>query len=479
MPDLSMFASHLPDVDYWSIRTLRHESEFCQAKKDVLEPIHRSQGKGYMVNIHHKGGYGYAASADFSDLGIRSTIEKAAHWAEYCSKNSITDYSAIPMPSQSGSYATPVEKAWLSLPLTERLELIRVACAELKKYDGAGLIVDWAASCAFTREFHTFWNSKGAHIDQEIDIFSPELMATAANDSDAQTRTLAGFRGAHQGGLEVMDQMGFFASSKKIADEAIQLLNAPNCPSGNMDILLSADQMMLQIHESIGHPIELDRILGDERNYAGTSFVKPEMFGSYQYGSKLLNVSFDPNVRSESASYAFDDDGTKAEKTYLIRDGILERPLGGTISQARAGLPGVANSRATSWNRPALDRMANLNVEPGVSSFDDMVSAIEKGVYMISNKSWSIDDSRNKFQFGCEWGQMIEKGRLTHVVKNPNYRGISANFWRNLKLVGDASTVGIFGTPHCGKAEPNQCIRVGHASPDCVFENIDVFGGEK
>lgn len=479
MPDLSNFEKHLPNVDFWSIRTLRQESEFCHAKKDVIEPIHRPHGEGYMVNIHHNGGYGYAASADFSASGIRSTIEKAQNWAAYCAKNSVTNYSAIQMPGESGTYQTPVEKTWHTLPIQERLALILTACKQLKEADPDNLIVDWAASSFFSREFHTLWNSNGAKIEQEINIFSPELMATAANDEDAQTRTLAGFRGAHQGGLEVMDQLGFFTSSARITDEAIQLLKAPNCPSGNMDILLSADQMMLQIHESIGHPIELDRILGDERNYAGTSFVKPEMFGNYQYGSDLLNVTFNPNIKSESASYAFDDDGTKAEKTYVIKNGILERPLGGTISQARAGMPGVANSRATSWNRPALDRMANLNVEPGTSSFDEMISATERGVYMISNKSWSIDDSRNKFQFGCEWGQMIENGKLTHTVKNPNYRGISANFWRNLKMVGNASTVGIFGTPYCGKAEPNQCIRVGHASPDCVFEGIDVFGGEK
>jgi len=245
-----------------------------------------------------------------------------------------------------------------------------------------------------------------------------------------------------------------------------------------MDAVIDPDQMMLQIHESIGHPLELDRILGDERNYAGTSFVTADMFGSYRYGSSLLNVTFDPTVPGEFASFAYDDAGTAAERVFLIRDGILERPLGGALSQVRAGLPGTANSRAQSWNRPPIDRMANINLEVGDQSIDQLIGAVERGVLLRTNNSWSIDDSRNKFQFGCEYGRLIEDGELKGVVKNPNYRGISATFWRSLAGVGDASTNQVLGTPYCGKGEPNQVIRVGHASPSCLFRDIAVFGGE-
>ena len=202
------------------------------------------------------------------------------------------------------------------------------------------------------------------------------------------------------------------------------------------------------------------------------------MFGSYRYGSPLLNVTFDPTHDEQYATYAFDDDGSPAEKTYLIRAGLLERPLGGLLSQQRAGLPGVANSRADGWNRPPIDRMANLNIEPGTTALADMIASIERGIMMRTNVSWSIDDSRNKFQFGCEWGQLIENGKLTTVVKNPNYRGISATFWRSLKMAGDAHTVEMLGTPYCGKGEPGQIMRCGHASPACLFESVDVFGGE-
>ncbi len=276
----------------------------------------------------------------------------------------------------------------------------------------------------------------------------------------------------------MIERLGLVGAAPRIADQALQLLAAPNTPSGRCDLLLMPDQMILQIHESIGHPLELDRILGDERNYAGTSFIKTEDFGRYQYGSSLLNVSFDPEIPEELASYRQDDDGSPARKEYLIREGRLLRPLGGALSQHRSGLEGVANSRASSWNRAPIDRMANLNLEPGDKSFAQLVAGIERGVLMSYNRSWSIDDARNKFQFGCEWGQLIEDGELKGVVKNPNYRGISAQFWRNLSAVGDAGTFEVLGTPYCGKGEPNQVIRVGHASPACVFSDVDVFGGD-
>jgi predicted Zn-dependent protease len=235
--------------------------------------------------------------------------------------------------------------------------------------------------------------------------------------------------------------------------------------------------MVLQIHESIGHPLELDRILGDERNYAGTSFVTPEMFGSYEYGSRLLNVTFDPAREGELASYAYDDEGTPAAREYLIREGILLRPLGGAASQARSGLPGVANARACSWDRPPIDRMANLNIEPGASTLAELIASVERGVLMDTNRSWSIDDSRNKFQFGCELGRLIEDGEFKGIVRNPNYRGISARFWRSLGGVGDAASFQVRGVTNCGKGEPNQMIHVGHASPPCLFRDVEVFGG--
>jgi predicted Zn-dependent protease len=182
-------------------------------------------------------------------------------------------------------------------------------------------------------------------------------------------------------------------------------------------------------------------------------------------------------VPGEFASYSFDDTGAPATREYLIQEGILLRGLGSLESQARMGVSGVACARASSWNRPPIDRMANLNLEPGTDSLEDMIRNIEYGVYMESNRSWSIDDQRYKFQFGCEYAKLIENGQMTKTLRNPNYRGTTPEFWHSLVRVGDYSTWEIYGTPYCGKGEPNQAIRVGHGSPICTFAGVEVFGG--
>ena len=178
------------------------------------------------------------------------------------------------------------------------------------------------------------------------------------------------------------------------------------------------------------------------------------------------------------ASYNFDDDGTPAEKKYLIKNGLLERPIGSFYSSQRTKQDYVACSRATSWNRPPIDRMGNINMEPGDTPFANMIASIEDGILLETNNSWSIDDYRNKFQFGCEKGTLIKEGQLKGVVKNSNYRGITKEFWHNLSMVGDQSSFSILGTANCGKGEPNKTIFVGNATPPCLFKNIDVFGGE-
>jgi predicted Zn-dependent protease len=302
--------------------------------------------------------------------------------------------------------------------------------------------------------------------------------ATAQDGNIVQQRSDNGsIAHSYQGGWEQFLTDDLWARSRQVGEQALELLSAPDCPTETTTLVLAPDQMMLQIHESIGHPLELDRILGDERNYAGGSFVQPSDFGTLQYGSALLNVTFDPTVPHELASYAFDDTGAIATKTHLIKNGLLERGLGSLESQARSGVAGVACARASSGNRPPIDRMANINLEPGALSFTELIADIESGVFMESNRSWSIDDQRYKFQFGCEYAKRIANGQLTTTLKNPNYRATTPQFWHSLVKVGDRDTWQIFGTPYCGKGEPNQAMRVGHGAPVCAFANIEVFGG--
>jgi len=471
---INTFKAVVPRVDFWSLRLVSEETETLCVRGGVVQPPGLAHDRGVHITLMDRGGCAYAATSALTREGLQAACERAQQWLEPGRRHALVEARQQPRPQRSGSYASQVAIPWESWRLEEKLELLQDINHTLQADD---CIVDRLAFLSRCETDVMLLSSDAVTIEQKFHHIIPGYTAVANRDTQTQMRSGGGWRSARQGGLEQLADFNFPDGARQVAEEAIALIDAPECPEATADLLLMPSQMMLQIHESIGHPLELDRILGDERNYAGTSFVTPDMFGSYRYGSRLLNVTFDPGVTQEMASYAFDDEGTPAERQHVIREGMLLRPLGGATSQARADLPGVANARACGWNRPAIDRMANLNLDPGESSFDELVSGIENGVLMDANRSWSIDDSRNKFQFGCELGRLIKDGELGGLVRNPNYRGISATFWRNLAAVGDARSFEVWGTPNCGKGEPNQQIHVGHASPACVFHNVEIFGG--
>jgi predicted Zn-dependent protease len=471
MSDLAQrFRALIPSCDFASLRVVDERTESLTVRQDVLQPVRDVRDAGAMVTVHAGGGIGYAATADLSDAGLTAALDRAKRWAEATGGRFVFPAGAYTPAQPVGTWRSPAERPWSTTPLGERLALLFDVCGRLKADD----VVERSAML-FQVETVSRYITPDGDVEQTWVFLSPDASVVAVRGGVVQSRSLGAGR-AVQGGLETLGD--FAESPAALLGDVRELLAAPECPNDVMDLVLAPDQMMLQIHESIGHPLELDRILGDERNYAGTSFVTPDMFGTFQYGSPLLNITFDPGVSGEFASYGWDDLGTPAEKVYIIRDGVLTTPLGSALSQARAGMSGTANARACSWNRPPIDRMANLNLEPGTTSFDTMIAGISRGVFMRTNRSWSIDDQRDKFQFGCEWGQLIEDGRLTRVVRNPNYRGRSKAFWRSLAQVGDGTTWSKHGTPYCGKGEPNQVVRVGHASPTCHFTGVSVFGGE-
>lgn len=464
----------------WTLRAVDERAETLTVRQDVAEAPQRSRETGVMVSVARGGGLGHAATADLSEAGLADAFERAGRMARAVAGRMVFDPADLPAVTARGRYEGLVRRPLEDLGLGQRLALLREVCAQA---GGDSRIVDCMASLLTVQFEQLLLTSDGGRSEQRWSQTMPHVQATAHVGGVTQTRSSAGqYNGwCQQGGLEVLERSRFATEGARVAAEAIELAMAPPCPGGTMDVLLMPDQMMLQIHESIGHPLELDRILGDERNFAGTSFVTLDMFGHYAYGSELLNVTYDPTRPEQIASFGFDDEGEPAQRRHLIENGILKRPLGGAVSLARArtmrpDLEGVATARASSWNRAPIDRMSNLNIEPGTSTLAEMIASIELGVMLHTNVSWSIDDSRNKFQFGCESGRMIRHGKLAETVRDPSYRGISATFWRSLAMVGDASTFEVMGTPYCGKGEPSQMVRVGHAAPACKFSGVAVVG---
>jgi len=463
-----------PDVDFWTLRLTDENRESISVRQGVMQPVYNQRARGALLSVVIGDGCGYAATSDLSVSGLKRAARLASDWAKQAASLGLLKAGDYPRPEHKARYETPVQQDWDALPINDKVTLLQEANRALKISDS---IVDWQAYLGRRCEDKLLTSSAGAQIEQRFHYINPGLVAVANKGSLTQYRTGGGSQSSRQGGLEQLALLDFPGAATTLAEQAVALLSAEECPHGRMDLVLAPSQMILQIHESIGHPLELDRILGDERNYAGTSFVTRDMFGSYRYGSDLLNVTFDPTHTEQLASYAYDDEGSPAQREYIIQNGILQRPLGGFSSQARAHMQGVANARQADWFRPPIDRMANLNVEPGNQSVADIIAGVEHGVYMETNRSWSIDDSRNKFQFGCELGRVIEHGELKGLVRNPNYRGISATFWRNLVAVGNEQSFQVQGVTNCGKGEPNQSIYVGHASPTCRFSDVDVFGG--
>ena len=457
-------------ADWVGIRQVKETTTYRVIRDGNPEQNSIDLDQGIMVEVLVNGQFGYYGThkSDYDSINIAA--KKAYDIALNSSKYSNYSYTDSVRPKANGVYNSPYEIKNLNL---DKLTDLLIKSNKILK--GSDKIVTAMSMARIVDMNMKYASSNGSNLEQNFLYVGPGFRAIAQEGNTIQSRSYTDQ--CQQIGMEMFDENFIMNKCESIFKEAVELLDADECPSESMDLVLHSDQMLLQIHESIGHALEVDRILGDERNYAGWSFVNLEDFGTLKYGSDLMNITFDPTIENEFASYGYDDTGNKAIKEFIIKEGILQRGLGGLESQERAKIKGVANVRACSWNRAPIDRMANLNLEPGNSTFDEMISSVEKGIFMQTNRSWSIDDFRNKFQFGCEYGQLIENGKITKTVKNPNYRAVSTPFWNSLKKVGNVDTFGVYGTPYCGKGEPNQCVRVGHAAPICVFDNIDIFGG--
>ena len=325
-----------------------------------------------------------------------------------------------------------------------------------------------------------FGSSEGSRIDQTITHVGAGIEATAVKDGEVQQRSYPGsFRGHFTAaGWEAVEAMDLQAHAQQTADEALALLQAPECPATTTTIVLDGHQTMLQVHESVGHPTELDRVLGMEAAFAGTSFVGVPDLGKLRYGSDLVNITADATIPGGLGTYAFDDEGVAAQRVDLVKNGIL---VGLQTSRETAEVVGEDRSngtmRAQGWENFPLIRMTNINLLPQTGSLDDLLADVDDGIFMATNKSWSIDDKRKNFQFGCEIAWEIKNGKLGRILKDPRYTGITPEFWASCDAVAGPEEWKVWGTPNCGKGQPGQTMRVGHGTAPARFRNVKTGTG--
>jgi TldD protein len=418
------------------------------------------------------GAWGFAASAKL-DLEEASRL---AHVALDVARASATAISRavelVPEPAHRDSWTAPFAKDPFAVSLEERVGLLATATERMEKVRGVRV---GRGTMDLSRERTWFMSSEGAEIFQDVMQTGAGIEAVAIDGEEVQNRSYPGsFRGHYaSGGYEIVEEMDLAANAERTAEEAVALLTAPECPSVETTLVLDGHQVMLQVHESVGHPTELDRVLKMEAAFAGTSFVAISDLNELRYGSPLVNITADATLEGGIGSYRYDDEGVEGQRVDLVKAGIL---TGFQTSRETAAAVGAERSngtmRAEGWENFPLIRMTNINLLPGEGTLEDLLADVDEGIYMSTNKSWSIDDKRKNFQFGCEIAWEIKNGKLGRMLRNPRYTGITPVFWGSCDAVAGESEWKLWGTPNCGKGQPGQTMRVGHGTAPARFRNV-------
>ncbi|MGB9694677.1 MAG: TldD/PmbA family protein [Caldisericaceae bacterium] len=468
----ALLAAKRAGASYVDVRVIEREIEDISTKNGTVEGISTSSTKGFGIRVIKDGAWGFSSSFKLTDDEIEKRAQEAVEIAEASSRTKINDASLADVEIFQDKVPQPVKVNPFSVPLTKKIALLSEADKLMTKQ---GIVVRHG-SMHFSKEWKTFASSEGAYIEQERVVSGSGISVVSTDGKDVQTRSYPSSFGGDfsRKGYEFIDEIDLLSNAERISTEALALLNAKPCPNGVMDIILESSQLALQIHESVGHPTELDRVLGEEASFAGTSFATPEKLNNFQYGSKDVNIVADATAPFALGGFAYDDEGVKARKIYLIKEGLFVGYLNSRETAKMIGLVPMGAMRADGWNRIPIIRMTSINLEPGDKTLEELIGGISHGVLMATNKSWSIDQKRLNFQFGTEIGWEIVNGKLQDLVKNPTYSGITYEFWRSLDGVGNDSYYHIWGLPNCGKGEPQQVMEVSHGASYGRFRNIQV-----
>jgi len=462
-------------AEYADVRFGQTRDEHIEVRNGVVASLSDGESAGFSVRALCSGAWGFASSAKVDDAELDRVAGLAVTIARASAKIKSQPITLVPSPAHVGSYKTPFEVDPATVSLGDRVALLLAAEKEVRAAKGVTVARAWMD---IWRTKKYFANSEGAKIDQELLQCGSAIHALAVGESDVQDRCFPGTGGLYQtGGYEIIRKADLLGQARRIGEEAVALLTAAQCPSDTADIVLSGDQVSLQIHESIGHALELDRVLGWEANFSGTSFATLDKLGTFRYGSEKVNVVIDMTCPLALATHGYDDEGVKATPVDLIRDGVLVGYMAGrdTANTAKVALSGCV--RAEYWGRLPMIRIGNVNLEPGSVPAENIFDDIKNGIYMESNRSWSIDDKRLNFQFGCQIGYEIKDGKRGKLLKNPTYAGMTPTFWRSCDAIGDAASWVAWGTPNCGKGEPLQTARSCQGASPARFRNIQVGVG--
>lgn len=460
-------------VNYADIRIVRRRSEEIEVKSGKVEALTYDEDFGFGVRVLFQGAWGFACSSKVNKREMESVFGKALKIAKASSKVKGKDVffsSGAPVVDQ---YQTPTSIDPFEVSPETKLDLL-LKSDEILRRNKKVKITESFMGCYKTEK--TFASTEGSFIEQEIVESGAGISATAIEAGEVQVRSYPNsFRGNFATkGYEWIEQLSLQTHAERVAEEAVQLLSAKPCPSKVTTLILDGSQVALQIHESIGHPIELDRILGTEASYAGTSFLKPEMVGHFKYGSELVNVVADATFPGGLGTFGYDDEGIKAQRVPIISRGILVNLLTSRETAHDLGKESNGTMRADGWNRIPLIRMTNISIEPGEWTLEGMIGDTEEGLFLSTNRSWSIDDKRINFQFGTEIGWEIKDGKLGNLLKNPTYTGITPQFWNSCDAIANRDHWRMWGTPNCGKGEPGQVAHVGHGAAPARFRKVQV-----
>jgi TldD protein len=463
-------------ASYTDIRIVTIKDENISLKRGNIQRLQQTKIKGFGIRAIADGGLGFAGSYELTRDEIKRVAKLAVRIAKASGATRKKPISFVDVEVAQDTYQTPIKKDPFKVPLEEKLEVLVEADKQLQAYD-TELIKLTTADYRGHQEDKIFASSEGADISQQIIFCGGGISCTAITPGQQpQKRSYPGsFRGDFStAGYEYFKSLKLLENIEQTAKEAIALTTAASCPTKRTTILLEGHQLMLQIHESCGHPTELDRVLGTEAAYAGTSFMIPKLLGELKYGSKFVNMTADATLPGGLGTFGYDDEGVKAKRFDLVKEGIF---VGYQSSRETAALIGLDESsggmRADSPQKLPLIRMTNVNLEPGNWKKDELIAETKDGILFSTNKSWSIDDKRLNFQFGTEIAWKIVNGEKTDMIKNPTYTGVTPKFWGSLDAVSKDDWR-MWGTPNCGKGQPGQVMYVGHGCSTARFNNVRI-----